>query len=134
MAKFVLIGTVFAFIASFGVGAASAQDISGRWIHTENSAEWLTTNISEFGNGIFRWTLLTKNQPTGRAQQTTCVGQYRYDGRVVTTRWDSSCQACENDVCAPTPSSLLLSNGACAIQWQGANAFVNCQGQAFHRY
>lgn len=132
MAKFVLAGLVFVFMASIGIRPADAQDIQGRWIHTENSQEWLTTRIDTIGNGIIRIQFLGKNLRLGRAVQSTCVGRYRYDGRNIYTSFSSTCQACERGVCAPMPQQYA--NGACAIQWQDRNSFVNCAGQAFHRY
>ena len=132
MPKFVLAGLVFAFIASIGIRPAGAQDIQGRWIHTENSQEWLTTRIDTIGNGTIRIQMLAKNLRLGRAIQSTCAGRYRYDGSNIYTAFSSTCQACENGICAPMPQQYA--NGACAIQWQDRNSFVNCGGQAFHRY
>ena len=134
MSKSLLAALAIACIGPLAICSADAQDISGRWIYTENTPDMLTSNISELQNGIFRWTLLAKSLRTGQANQTTCLGRYRYDGGAVTTQWDPSCQVCGGDVCAPIPARQLVGDGSCAIRWQDANTFVNCQGQTNHRY
>jgi hypothetical protein len=132
MVRFVLAGLVFVFVASIGIHPADAQDIQGRWIYMENNQEWQTTTITQLGNGIVRSQVLAKNLRLGRAMQTTCVGRYGYDGQNINTAMNSTCQVCEGSVCAPTPQ--VFANGACAIQWQDANTFVNCGGMTYRRY
>jgi hypothetical protein len=127
---------LLALIVAFPVLAQDGLDIRGTWIHGETQQNTPVQIIEQYGNGTFGIQFLYGADPSLNrpATQSTCYGQYSYDGVAVTSRWQPSCQVCGGGACEQVPWNQLVGAGRCEIQWQNQNSFVDCAGQQFYRH
>ena len=134
MCKHSIAGFVLILLALIVAFPAHAQDIRGTWVHSENNGNTLV--IEKYGNGTFGIQFLFAANPSKKlvATQVTCLGQYGYDGRAVTSRWQPSCQSCGGGNCNQVPWNKVVGAGRCAVRWVNQNSFVDCAGQEFHRH